>query len=255
MARLIEDLTKNITLCDIPIYKGDMDDLKNTVRKIIGGNYSPIQIVTLNTDILRISDIDDELKAICMNSPLVLPDGIGIALLSKIKYNILLNRVTGNDILNIILNLSLLQGLRIAFLGASEWTLANINSKIKSRGLNVEITNLISPPENFETNDALNNEIVEQLRIAKPEILFVALGCPRQEKWINKHKDEIGIKIGVGVGAALDYYAGSRRRSPLILQKVGLEWLWRLISEPRRMIKRYLIQDIPFLIKKIIELR
>lgn len=255
MARIIENFTKIISLWNIPIYTGDTDNLKNILREIIGGNYNPTQIVTLNTDILRIAEIDDELKEICTNCPIVVPDGIGIALLSKIKYNLFLNRITGNDILNIILDISVVQRLRIAFLGSSESTLANINSRIKSRGLNVDITNLISPPENFEKDRTLNDDIVMQLRKAKPEIIFVALGCPRQEKWINKYKDEIGIKVGIGIGAALDYYAGSRRRSPLFLQKVGLEWFWRLISEPERMIKRYIIQDFPFLVKKVIELR
>lgn len=251
----MSDLNKKYLLDDIPIYSENAENLKNKIKNILDNKIYPLQIVTLNIDFLRIANIDKEFKEICKNSYIVVPDGIGIILLLKLKYKIDISRITGNDILNIILNLSTSKKLKIALLGSSNSTLLNIKNKIKINNLNVEVTNLISPPLNFEENEKLNREVIEQLSKSKPDILFVALGCPRQEKWIDKHKNDIGFNIGIGIGAALDFFAGSKKRSPHLLQKFGMEWLWRLISEPKRLFRRYIINDIPFFIKKVIEIK
>ena len=244
------DLDKDYLLDDIRIYSENVGNLKIKIKNILDNKFFPLQIVTLNIDFLRIANIDNEFKEICKNSHIVIPDGIGIILLLKLKYKLDILRITGNDILKIIFDLSDHKKLKIAFLGSSDSTLLKIKNKIQNAGLNVEITNLISPPLNFEENENLNREVVEQLSKSKPDILFVALGCPRQEKWINKYKNDIGFKIGIGIGAALDFFAGNKKRSPLFFQRFWMEWLWRLLTEPRRLFTRYIVLDLPFFLKK-----
>ncbi len=81
--------------------------------------------------------------------------------------------------------------------------------------------------------------------------MFLALGSPRQEIWLSKHKNEIGAIINVGVGSVFDYFSGKKKRCPKFLQRIKIEWLWRLLSEPNRLFKRYIINDIPFFLKTI----
>ena len=103
-------------------------------------------------------------------------------------------------------------------------------------------------------NEEENNMVLQQLINSKPDVLFLALGNPRQELWLNKYKEQIGSKLNVGVGAVFDFYTGYKRRSPKLFQKLDLEWAWRLLQEPRRLSKRYLIQGIPFYIKKSVQI-
>jgi len=251
----MSDLNKKYLLDDILIYSENVENLKIKIKNILDNKIYPLQIVTLNIDFLRIANIDKVFKEICKDAHIVVPDGIGIILLLKLKYKLDISRITGNDILKIILDLSSVNKLKIAFLGSSKSTLLKIKNAIQENKLNVEVTNLISPPLNFEEDENLNKRVIEQLSKSKPDILFVALGCPRQEKWIDKYKDDIGFKLGIGIGAALDFFAGSKKRSPLVFQRFGMEWVWRLISEPKRLFRRYVLNDIPFFIKKVIEIK
>ncbi len=251
----MSDLNNKYLLDDIPIYSDNEDNLKLKIKNILDNKIKPLQIITLNIDFLRTANIDKEFKEICKRAHIVLPDGIGITLLMRLKYKFKIKRITGNDILKIILNLSSANKLKIAFLGSSKTTLLKIKNKIQENKLKVEITNLISPPLYFEEDENLNKEVIEQLSKSRPEILFVALGCPRQEKWIDKYKDDIEFKLGIGIGAALDFFAGSKKRSPLVFQRFGMEWVWRLISEPKRLFRRYVLNDIPYFIKKVIEIK
>ncbi len=251
----MDNFNKKYYLDDIQIYSENMNKLKDYICNILEKNTYPLQIITLNIDFLRIANIDNEFKEICKNSHIVLPDGIGIIYLLKLKYQLNIKRITGNDILNIIVNTLHNNHLKIAFLGSSHLNLIKIKNKIEESKLNIKVTDIISPPINFEKDAKINDEIISNLQRSKPDIIFVALGCPRQEKWINNYKNVIGFKIGIGVGAALDFYTGSKKRSPVIFQRLGIEWVWRLISEPKRLFKRYIILDLPFFIKKTIQIK
>lgn len=251
----MSDFQSTISLDGIPIFIKGLKSLKSEVEEIFTQKQSPIQIITLNTDFLRIASKDSKFKEICQNAAIVVPDGIGITALLNLKYKIKVERITGNDILDLFLRLPHEQKTKIAFLGSSSSTLSILKNKIQAFKYNVEITSLLSPPYGFENENHLNSEIVQELKKNIPEILFVALGCPRQEKWISQYKEQVGFKVGIGIGAALDFFAGSKRRSPLIFRKIGMEWLWRLVTEPKRLFKRYILFDLPFFLKKVLELK
>jgi N-acetylglucosaminyldiphosphoundecaprenol N-acetyl-beta-D-mannosaminyltransferase len=103
------------------------------------------------------------------------------------------------------------------------------------------------PPMGFEKDSAENQKIFTLIRSFAPHILCVALGAPKQEYWIYRHAAELAVPVSLGVGASLDFLAGYQKRAPQFLCKIGLEWAWRLMLEPRRMYKRYLIDDPAFL--------
>jgi len=102
---------------------------------------------------------------------------------------------------------------------------------------------------NGECDD--NDTTLEIIRQARPDLLLMALGCPKQEKWIARYSRQLGVPVSIGIGASLDFVVGARRRAPRWMQKVGLEWLWRLAHEPRRLWKRYFLADLPFFLSII----
>jgi N-acetylglucosaminyldiphosphoundecaprenol N-acetyl-beta-D-mannosaminyltransferase len=227
------------------------ENLKAYLKELLTTGSNSELIITLNLDFLRISVINSEFKKICQHS-LVLPDGAGVTSLIKMKYAERIERVTGNDIFRMMLELSNEIIIRFAFVGSSEIVLQKLEKKIRNEYPKAEIAALISPPMNFESDKRINDHLIQALIEAKPDVLFLALGCPRQEIWLHKHKEIIGAKINIGVGAVFDFFSGEKKRSPDIFQKFGLEWFWRLLHEPKRLFKRYVLDDIPFYIKEVL---
>ena len=174
-------------------------------------------------------------------------DGIGIVLLLRLKYRQKIERITGSDLFNACLEIADRKSLRIALVGSSAETLFLLSEEIRIKWPSVILLTL-SPEYEFEKSPELNNRIVNDVKSFSPHILLVALGCPRQEKWIFSHKDYIGAKINIGVGAVFDFYSGTKKRAPLFLQSIVMEWFWRLLREPVRLGKRYLVKDLPFFI-------
>lgn len=223
---------------------GETEFLRNLLEK----DCLPVQIITLNLDFLRIAYEDREFHELCCKADYVVPDGMGVIHLIKKKYGIRINRVTGNDLLTAALSLSFHKNIRFAFAGADIIVLNKLKIRIQKEYPSAEIVALISPDFYFEGDPEKNLKVIDQLVHSAPDILFLALGCARQEKWISAYKDIIGAKINIGIGGAFDYFAGVRKRAPVMLQKMGLEWFWRFMMEPLRLYKRYFLKDIPFIV-------
>lgn len=242
-------------LNNIKISVLSIEELIFHLEKYLNTESSNEIITTFNLDFLRISEYDEQFREICKNSILNLPDGIGITSLLKLKYKVHVKRITGNDIFPIILYLAKKLNLKVAIVGGSELTSKKVNEKIINE-INISKDNLLclSPEQNFEFNKEKNNKVVTMVTEFKPDIVFAALGCPRQEKWLHKYISNFGSKLNVGIGATLDFYSGEKKRSPEIIQRIGLEWLWRLFQEPKRLFSRYVINDIPFYSKYTLEI-
>ena len=236
----------------IDIHSFETDELKTKLSHILFSQEKPQIITTFNLDFLRISEKNKDFLHICKNSLWNLPDGIGITYLIRLKYKIKIKRITGNDIFPILLYLANKQLLNVALIGSSEEVLKKVREIINSKYGNLKDRLLtISPPLHFENKIDINNEVVSSIEEFKPNIVLTALGCPRQEIWLWNHMDQFGSKINIGVGAVFDYYSETKKRSPRFLQKAGLEWIWRLLSEPIRLNKRYILLDLPYMIKLI----
>ena len=242
----------NYKLDDINIYSNSIKELELDLLKILKENKSR-QIITLNLDFLRNTKIIDEFRLICKSSEIVLPDGFGITLLLRAKYNTIINRITGNDIFPLLLKIANDNIYRVALIGSTPSVLDKVEIKIKKlyRNLNHNLL-CISPKYHFEKNETINLEIVNEIKFFKPDIVFAALGSPRQEIWLYKHMNLFQSKINIGVGAVFDFYSGEIKRSPIFFQNFGLEWLWRLATQPKRLFKRYIFLDLPFLIKSLL---
>ena len=124
-------------------------------------------------------------------------------------------------------------------LGAAKGVAARAAQQMKTRWPNVETVGVYSPPKGFENDAEESNYILGRIALCQPDIVVVGLGAPKQEVWVHQYHDQFQAKVALCVGATIDFLAGEKRRAPIWMQKSGIEWLHRMCSEPRRLVKRY----------------
>jgi len=176
---------------------------------------------------------------------LVIPDGKPLSIAQKLLGHKNAEQVRGQDIMNALCAVSGEKSLHIGFYGgSSEAILDLVEANLLDQYPDIKISYAFSPPFRAlsEQEDA---EVVEQINRANVDVLFVGIGCPKQEIWMAGHKNKLSC-VMLGVGAAFDFIAGSKKNAPRWMQDMGLEWWYRLCSEPRRLWKRYLKQNPRF---------
>ncbi len=196
-------------------------------------------LVTANVDFLVQSSRDVELHRILTDAHLVLCDGMPLVWASRLLGNPLPERVAGSDLVPLLIETAVRKQYRLFFLGGTPETTSQAVANLKAKHPQVVIAGHYSPPiaSLFEMDHA---EICRRIREAKPDLLFVSFGCPKQEKWIAMHYRDLGVPVSVGVGATIDFLAGKVLRAPRWMQATGMEWIFRLVQEPRRLFKRYM---------------
>lgn len=174
------------------------------------------------------------------NAYLLLSDGFSIILASHFLGAPLKERITGIDLFEELLKLAEHKGYKIYLLGATENVIKQTVSQILKKYNGIKI---VGYHHGYFSDD---NTIVKQINLLSPDILFVGMGFPKQELWIYRNINLLNVKVVVCVGGTFDVISGKFKRAPKWMQKIGLEWLWRLIQEPRRLWKRYLIGNTIF---------
>jgi N-acetylglucosaminyldiphosphoundecaprenol N-acetyl-beta-D-mannosaminyltransferase len=198
----------------------------------------PHYLVTANVDFIVQAQSDVELRRILFDAHLVLCDGTPLVWASKILGNPLLERVAGADLVPQLLKVAAEKGYRVFFLGATPESVAQAVQNLERRHPDLIIAGYYSPPFN-KLLEMDHEEIQRRITEAKPDLLFVSLGCPKQEKWIAMYYRSLGVPVSAGVGATIDFLAGTVRRAPVWMQRIGAEWIYRLAQEPRRLFRRY----------------
>jgi N-acetylglucosaminyldiphosphoundecaprenol N-acetyl-beta-D-mannosaminyltransferase len=189
---------------------------------------------------------DDDLRQIHNAAGLVTPDGMPLVWLSRIMGFNQVERVYGPDLMLALCECSSVKGYTQFFYGGAAGVADTLASRLQSRFLGLRIAGIYSPP--FRAlNPAEDAAVVEQINAAKPDIVWVGLSTPKQERWMAGHRARLKAPVLIGVGAAFDFLGGFKRQAPRWMQKAGLEWLFRLASEPRRLGRRYLANNPAFL--------
>jgi N-acetylglucosaminyldiphosphoundecaprenol N-acetyl-beta-D-mannosaminyltransferase len=190
-------------------------------------------ITTPNPEIILFAHKHREYREILNKADLALPDGFGLLLVSRLK-----ERVSGTDMVPEIARLAREKHLKIALLGGlNQTTIDKAAATMREWGNEVVYASHGVPKEQWK-NKEFHDRIINELRAARAEIIFVALGHPKQEQWIDEHRNLLPtVRLFLGCGGALEFVAGAAKRAPTWMRKAGLEWLWRLIIEPKR-IKR-----------------
>jgi N-acetylglucosaminyldiphosphoundecaprenol N-acetyl-beta-D-mannosaminyltransferase len=206
----------------------------------------PANIATANLDFVTKAWHDPELQRILIDADLVLADGFPIVKLSPFFGPRLKARVTGSDLTPMLAERAAAEGMSIYGLGSAEGIAEKAMQILKERHPDLKVAGTFSPPF-APLLEMDHRKILQQLEAARPDILFVALGAPKQDKFISMHVRGWNVPVAMGVGASLDFITGEQRRAPKWMQHCSLEWLWRICLNPRRLFTRY-IQNVRFLI-------
>ena len=210
-------------------------------------NKKPSYVVTPNVDHIVKLEKDKEFQEVYKNADLIVTDGMPLIWISKLKKTPIKEKVSGSDLFPKVCEMAAEKGYTVFLLGAAEGVALRASENLKNKYEGLNIVGTYSPNYGFEKNEKEIKKIITMINKANPDILAVGLGAPKQEKFIYKHKDSLNVPISLAIGASIDFEAGNVNRAPKWMQKCGLEWFYRLVKEPKRMYKRYLIDDIKIL--------
>jgi N-acetylglucosaminyldiphosphoundecaprenol N-acetyl-beta-D-mannosaminyltransferase len=222
-------------LTDIPaspvlglrVHHATMAQAVQAVRRMLGAG-GVHQIVTANGAMLVRAAQDDRVRRALNDASLTVADGVGVMLAARILGRPAFPRVPGIELAQEICALAAQEKWRVFLLGAAPGVAAKAAQILRQRHPGLQVVGVM---DGYFRDDAM---VIEGIRRARPDLLFVALGFPRQDLWIASHREHLGVPVCMGVGGTLDVLAGRVRRAPRFLQRVGLEWAYRLIQEPRR---------------------
>lgn len=206
--------------------------------------------ITANLNYLMLSDQVPELAAVNHAADAIIADGYPIVLRSRMMREPLPCRVAGSDMIVELARLSAERGYRIFFLGAAPGVAAKAAAKLQEFFPELQVAGCCAPPYRA-LSDEEHQELLAQIRDSGTDILLVAFGQPKGERWIYENYQALGVPLSIQLGASFDFLAGTARRAPAFWQAIGCEWLYRSLSEPRRLAPRYL-RNIAFLLRKLV---
>lgn len=241
-------MDEKVLIMDVPINKVTMEEASDKVVKYLLGKGQHM-VFTPNPEIIMEAQQDNELMRILKKADLVVADGIGVVIASRIlKVKRLPERVGGFDLMQQVLGKIKNKDVKVYFLGSKPGVAEQAAQNMRKKYPGIKI---VGTRDGYFTK-ADEQKIIDEIKELEVDLLMAGLGAPRQEKWIDENIKELGIKVGVGVGGSLDVMAGTVKRAPEIYQKLGLEWFYRLITNPKRA-KRML--NLPIFGFKIIWMR
>jgi len=208
-------------------------------------------INTINQYSFCIAEKDEEFKNALMDSDILLPDGVGVVAGVKFLSGKRMKKIAGADLFSHLAHDLNVRGGRCFFLGSSEATLEKIKEKLAIDYPEIQ-AGFYSPPFKPTFSNEENQRMVAAVNEFNPDVLFVGMTAPKQEKWLAAHKDQINVPIACTIGAVFDFYAGTVNRPNRFWINMGMEWFIRLSKEPKRMWRRYIYYG-PIFLKHIIK--
>lgn len=239
LGELMADQRRVVELFGLPFDVLDMEQTVQVVREMVSAG-TPHQHVVVNAAKVVELDRDPALAAVIRKCDLVNADGVSIVWASKVLGKPLPERVAGIDLFERLVTTAAVDGRSVFFLGARAEVVEDVASVLSRRHPDLVVAGL---HDGFWDDDAA---IIAEVRAAAPDYLFLAIPSPRKEFWLNEHLMDLGVPFVMGVGGSFDVIAGRVRRAPRWVQRIGMEWSWRLAQEPRRMWRRYLLGNVAF---------
>ena len=209
----------------------------------VEGTARTVGVATVN-NVMESYD-DPSFRDVMNGCDLVTPDGMPLVWSLSLLGVAGATRVCGPQLTPLLLARAAERGVSVGFYGGDPETIEGLRRVVTQRWPALRVAYAYSPPFRLLTAEE-DAEVVEAILDAGVSLLFVGLGCPKQERWMAEHRGRLPL-VSIGVGAAFDFLAGSKRQAPRFLQRIGLEWAFRLVSEPRRLWRRYLRQNPRFL--------
>lgn len=204
-------------------------------------------VVAINVDVVTKIEKDPYLKEITDNADMVLVDGTPLVWISKWHKMPVKEKVSGSDLVPQLCATAAQKGYTLFILGGKDGIAAQAKEKLEQTYPGIRIVGTYAPPLGFEKDEALLAQTNEIISLAAPDLLIACLGCPKQEKFIYENMEKYDARVSVCAGATVDFLAGNVKRAPKWMRNHGLEWLYRFFQEPKRLFKRYFVDDVKIL--------
>ena len=231
----------------------DMDETIDAIETMLDGegkNY----IVPINVDVVMKIENDSYLKEIIDNADLVLIDGKPLVWISNWHNRPIKAKISGSDLVPLLCERSLKKGYTIFLIGGRDGIAQKAKARLEKELSGIKIVGTYAPPFGFETDVREIKKINQMITAVHPDLLIACFGCPKQEKWIYENYKKYDAKVSICAGATVDFLAGNVARAPHWMSDHGLEWFYRFMQEPKRLFKRYFIDDVK-IIKLILKYR
>lgn len=223
------------------------------MRETISGIESMIKdgdkhyVVAINVDVVMKIEEDTYLKEITDRADMVLVDGKPLIWISKWHKRTVKAKISGSDLVPILCKVAAKKGYSIFIIGGKEGIANQAKKKLEEKYPDIKIVGTYAPPFGFEKDEKELDKINAMISEAHPDLLIACFGCPKQEKWIYENYKKYDAKVSVCAGATVDFLAGNVSRAPKWMSEHGFEWFYRFLQEPKRMFKRYFIDDVKIL--------
>ncbi|GAB1390914.1 MAG: hypothetical protein AMXMBFR78_17780 [Rubrivivax sp.] len=233
---------KRIEMMGCIIDNLSMEETLQTIEGFIASG-KPHQHVVVNVDKLVKVQKDPELRRIINDCALINADGMPVVWASRLLGKRLKERVAGVDLFDALMGRAAVKGWRVFLLGAKEEVVAQVRALYTERYPAL----VIAGHRNGYWKPEEEQQVVDEITAARADLLFVAISSPKKEQFLGTYQARMRIPFAMGVGGTFDVFAGKVKRAPLWMQRAGLEWFFRFLQEPRRMFRRYFIEDAAFI--------
>ncbi len=221
----------------------DMDETLSSIDKmILSGKKS--YVVAINVDVVMKIEADQYLKKITDNADMVLVDGKPLVWISKWHKHPVKAKISGSDLVPLLCEKARDKGYSVFIIGGKDGIADQAKANLEKNLPGINIVGTYAPPFGFENDKNELEKINTMISNAHPDLLIACFGCPKQEKWIYENYQKYDAKVSVCAGATVDFLAGNVNRAPRWMSEHGLEWFYRFTQEPKRMFKRYFVDDI-----------
>ena len=224
----------------------NMDEAIQAIEDMIASKKKSY-IVAINVDVVIKIENDSYLKEITDKADMVLVDGKPLEWIAKWHKRPIKAKISGSDLVPILCKRAAEKGYSIFIIGGKEGIAEKAKQNLERDLPGIRIVGTYAPAFGFEKDEKELNRINEMISSAHPDILIACFGCPKQEKWIYENISKYDAKVSVCAGATVDFLAGNVNRAPRWMSEHGLEWFYRFLQEPKRMFKRYFIDDVKIL--------
>jgi N-acetylglucosaminyldiphosphoundecaprenol N-acetyl-beta-D-mannosaminyltransferase len=222
-----------------------MEQAVDAVMRLVA-KQQPALIVTPNVDHLVMIEADGEFAAAYARASLRVADGAPLVALARMLHTPLPERVAGVDLTNAVLRAAETSGKTVFFFGGAPWALERAVARISEAFPDLRVVGTTAPDVDLDAPTEDERAALAAVRSARPDLLVLFLGTPKQEKWFWRRQEELPPTVALAVGGTVDMLAGIRKRAPKWVQRIGFEWIWRMVQDPLRLGRRYLVRDRAF---------
>lgn len=238
-------IPERIEILGVPVDCVDMEQSLDVVDRMIQKGKAKT-VIAVNPEKIIKARNDPELLELLRSAGLLIPDGIGAVIAAKLLYGKSISRVPGSELMPAICERSITKGYKLFLLGATPEVSEKVVEVLIREYPDIKV---VGHQHGYYSEDE-DQALIDYINASEADVLFVALGSPRQELWMEKYLPKLNVKVCQGVGGTFDVIAGEVRRAPSIFRRFHLEWLYRLLSQPRRLIRQTALPKFVYLVLK-----